>query len=316
MANESLYQADKLEVIDGVLRDASTGKVYVVATGEFEVWGASGHTRADYAIEHTGDDGLLFKANMPDDVPVGNYFFVYTARQGELAADADPYRGQSEPKHWDGIELTEIPSSTRHLCLLADVKTRLGIDDKTDFDTIIDSIIAGVDGLFDAYCGRPLLMTDEDVTEYYSADEAWRRILLNRYPVISITSIKEASDYDFTAAESLVLNTDYRPVNSGLNGIILRLNADWLAGEDVIEVVYRGGYCGAGEAASQGEYKLPDELREAAIQQSCFMFKRKDDLGLSAISSQGGSISKFADVELLPLVKQTLDNSKYKKPSL
>jgi hypothetical protein len=312
MANESQYQAAANETIDGILRNASTGKVYVVATGEFEVWGASGHTRADYAITHIGDAGLLFKADMPDDVLVGDYFFVYTARAGANPADSDPYRGQSETKRWNGSELVEIPAEAgRHLCLLADIKTRLGLTN-TDFDDIINSIIDGIDGIFDTYCGRPLLMTDEAVTENYGIDECRSRLLLNRYPIISITSLKEAFDYDFTAAEALVSNADYRLSNKGLNGIIYRLNGYWLDGEDIIEVIYRGGYCGASEAAAAGENALPDELREAAVMQACFMFKRKDDLGLSSISSQGGSISKFADVELLPLVKQVLD--KYKRP--
>jgi hypothetical protein len=204
----------------------------------------------------------------------------------------------------------------RHLCTLADVKTRLGIEDKTDFDTIINSIIAGIDGMFDIEADWPLLMTDEDVTDCFSSEDCRSYLLLNRHPIISITSIKEASDYDFEAATALVLNTDYRPANAGLNGIIYRINDCWLAGEGVIEVKYRGGYCGAGEAAAQGEYALPVELREVAIEQAELLFKRKDDIGLSAISSQGGSISKFAEVELLPWIKKLLNSSKYKKPSL
>lgn len=214
------------------------------------------------------------------------------------------------------ISVTFSIIATRHLCTLTDVKTRLGIEDKPDFDTIINSIITGIDGMFDNYCGRPLLMNSEDVTEEYSSEDCREYLLFNRYPIISITSIKEASDYDFENATALVLNTDYRPSNKGLNGIIYRISDYWLAGDGVIESKYRGGYCGAGETPSQGEYALPAELREAAITQAIFLFKRKDDIGLSSVSSQGGSISKFADVELLPLVKQILDNSKYKKPSM
>ena len=316
MANELLYQADTNELIDGIIRNASTGKVYVIATGLFEIWGASGHSRADYAIALTGDIGLLFKADMPSSVPVGDYFFVYTARQGQQAADDDPYRGQSQTKHWNGTELIEIPDEEgRHFCTLADVKTRLG-QTATDFDDIINSIITGIDGAFENYVKRPLLMTDDDVIENFGADQSWRRLLMNRYPIISITSIKEADNYDFDNATALVENTDYRVVNQGLKGIILRIDTDWLAGEDIIEVKYRGGYCGADEAASEGEYVLPADLREAAIVQVCFMFKRKDDIGLSGISEQQSSITKFTDVDFLPMVKQTLDDPKYKRPSL
>ena len=203
--------------------------------------------------------------------------------------------------------------SIRHFCTLADVKTRLGLSN-TDNDDIIEQIITGITGMFENYVSRPLLIFTEDVYEYYGLDPGLRRLLLRRYPIVSITSIKEASDYDFEDAEALVANADYRLVNSGLNGIILRLDGHWLSGEDTIQSLYRGGYCGAGEAAGEGEYAMPVELREAAILQGTFMFKRKDDIGLDSVSTMGGSISKFADIELLPLVRQVLD--KYKPLSL
>ena len=46
--------------------------------------------------------------------------------------------------------------------------------------------------------------------------------------------------------------------------------------------------------------------------QSSFIYKRKDDLGLSSVSFQGGSVNKFADIELLPLVKNILNKHKPK----
>jgi hypothetical protein len=204
-------------------------------------------------------------------------------------------------------------SLDRHLCTLADIKTRLGLS-ITDNDDIIEQIIDGIDGFFDNYTHRKLLLTDSAITEYYGLDPGLRRLLLRRYPIVSIISIKEASDYDFVDAEALVANADYRLVNSGLNGIILRLDGHWLSGEDTIQVLYRGGYCGANEMAGEGEYDLPQELHDAAIMQACFIFKRKDDIGLDSVSTLGGSISKFAEIELLPLVRQVLD--KYKQLSL
>ena len=108
MSKESIYQNDANEIIDAVLRNKVNSQVCVVATGAFEEWGVSNHTRADYAIEHIGDDGLLFTADMPANVAEGDYFFVYTARAGEHPADNDSYRGQSQPQHWDGDKFIEM----------------------------------------------------------------------------------------------------------------------------------------------------------------------------------------------------------------
>jgi len=59
---------------------------------------------------------------------------------------------------------------------------------------------------------------------------------------------------------------------------------------------------------------MPADLREAAIEQATFLWKRKDDIGLSAVGFEGGSVSKFSAVELLPMVRQILDN--YRRPQL
>ena len=315
MANELKQSHSVLtDTLYATIRNAA-GQILRISTRTFEVYGGgAGRTKADYAIAAEGDGGGWWFATMPA-LAAGLYYPQFFIQAGDVPADSDlpkePY-----PFNWSGVkEIIEYDDGSRHLCLLADVKTRLG-QTSTDFDEIINSIIDGVDGMFETYVNRPLLMTDDDVIENYGADKRWRRLLMNRYPIISVTSIKEADNYDFAAAIALVENTDYRLVNKGLKGIILRVDTDWLAGEDIIEVVYRGGYCGANEAASQGEYALPVELREAAITQACFMFKRKDDIGLSALSEQRSSITKFADMELLPMVKQILDDPKYKRPSL
>jgi len=150
------------------------------------------------------------------------------------------------------------------------------------------------------------------VTEYYTG--LGRYLQVRRYPIVSISSIKEAALYDFDGADTLVVNEGYRIIAAGAEGILHRVYTNWLNTPDGIQVIYKGGYCSAGQAPGEGEYLLPDDLREAAIEQSSFIFKRKDDLGLSAVGFQGGSISKFSAMDLLPMVKKVLDN--YRRPSL
>ena len=84
----------------------------------------------------------------------------------------------------------------------------------------------------------------------------------------------------------------------------------WLAVPGGIQVIDRGGYCAAGVSPTGDEVALPDDLREAAIFQCSFLFKRKDDIGLAGVGFDGGSFSKFESLKLLPEVKDTLKSYK------
>jgi hypothetical protein len=189
------------------------------------------------------------------------------------------------------------------LCTLDDIKTRLGLT--AEHDAALTRIIASFKSLAESYTQRGLILPDTDATEYYTGAGAYLQV--KSYPLASITSIKEADDYDFDGAAALVLNDDYRTVGNGVRGVLYRTWADWLAIADSIQVIYRGGYAAAGVTPGTGQTALPDDLREAAIEQCSFIFKRRDDIGLSSNSFQGGSINVFASMDLLPLVKQTLD---------
>jgi hypothetical protein len=209
-----------------------------------------------------------------------------------------------------GTEAVAGSESTGLICTLADVKDRLGLND--DFDTVLTRIITSIEGIFDTETRRTLIVTEEDVTEYFTPEGNY--IQLDRYPVVGITSIKYATDYDFDNADVLVEDEDYRLMKQGKNGIIY-FPSSLASVPDSLQIIGRGGFCSAGQTAGVGEFAMDAGLRELAIQQSDFLFKRKDDIGLSSVSSQGGSISKFSDMELLPLVKNELEKF-YRRPSL
>lgn len=203
-------------------------------------------------------------------------------------------------------------SAAGRICTLADVKDRLGIT-KTDHDITINRIISGLEAIFNSHTKRKLLVNAADVTEYYTGLSCY--LQLARFPIVSITSIKIAYDYNFDSVDALTANTDYRLVNGGKNGILYRVYSTWPEiVEDAIQVIYRGGYCSAGQSPGAGEIALPADLREAAIEQASFIFKRKDDIGLSSVGFDGGSINKFSAIDLLPMVKKVLDT--YRRPSL
>lgn len=193
------------------------------------------------------------------------------------------------------------------LCLRQDLKDRLGIAaSDTKHDDVIDQIIAGFSGRADSYTQRVLQKAAAAVTEYYTGD--CDRLQLKRYPVVAITSIKESWAYDFDNATALAANSDYRLLAGGDKGLLLRLYGSWYTRPDSIQVVYNGGFAEPDAVLGAGETALPGDLREAAILQCSFIFKRRDDIGLSGVSFDGGSMSKFSAVKLLPEVEAVLKN--------
>ena len=202
-------------------------------------------------------------------------------------------------------------SSAGRICTLADVKERLGLAD-TEYDLAINRIIVGLEAIFNTETRRQLLVTATDVTDYYAGMGGILQI--KRYPIVSVTSIKEALDFDFASATALIADTDYRQLTNGENGMLYRLYKNWSQVPDSIQLLYRGGYCSAGQTPGEGEFALPADLREAAIEQASFIFKRRDDIGLSGVGFEGGSLSKFSAMKLLPMVEDILKN--YRRPSL
>ena len=194
------------------------------------------------------------------------------------------------------------------LCTLADIRIRLGLETgDTDDDQMLYSIIKGVSAAFDTYCNRTFILNSSAATEYYSGGR--QKLYLPRYPILSITSVTESVDWDWDNETALTADDDYHAMTD--RGALHRVGTLWLSGAETVRVVYTGGYVAAGGTAGTGETALPDDIQEAALLQSMFTYKRRDDLGLAGVSAMGGSISKFSAIELLPEVKAILN--KYRR---
>jgi len=275
--------------------------------------GGSANDIADVQIDTSDDGGVTVSTDQHDGVPAVP-IAAFTAKSGTFTETAKFVRVRAQCGEGEDTTATAIllaDSSVGRICTLSDVKARLGETD-TENDTVLTRIILGIEKLFAAYCKRELLANAADITEYYAG--CGPHLALRRYPIIAVTSIKQALAYDFDSFDALTENTHYRLVNDGRDGIIYRMYTDWFNMPDSIQVVYRGGYCAAGQTPGEGETAMPADLREAAIEQATFLWKRKDDIGLSAVGFEGGSVSKFSAVELLPMVRQILDN--YRRPQL
>jgi len=192
-------------------------------------------------------------------------------------------------------------SSVGRICTLADVKERLGITN-TDNDQAISRIVRGLEAVFNNFTHRKLILNSAAETVYLTGGD--KRIIIPRYPIVSITSIKESATYDFANADALTADSAYRAVNE--RGVLYRIGTTWLNVEDGVQVIYKGGYVAAGQTPGSGETAMPDDLREAAIEQASFVFKRRDDIGLAGVGFEGGSMSKFSAIKLLPMVEAIL----------
>jgi len=276
------------------------------------VGGGSGNDIVDVQIDTSDDGGNTANLDQHADVPAvpitsGN------AKKGTFTETSKFVRVRAKcavDEDTTAIAYLLADSSAGRICTLSDVKDRLGITD-TETDSLINRIILGIEAMFNSFTNRKLLLNSTDETYYFSGDGR-HRVVLPRYPVVSITSIKESYDYDFDNTDSLIANTDYRLIAE--TGVICRIASTWCNYEDGVQVVYKGGYVAAGQTPGDGQTAMPADLREAAIEQASYIYKRKHDIGLTAQSFDGGSINKFAPIDLLPLVKTILDN--YRRISL
>jgi hypothetical protein len=296
-------------IIDWVNIELFSGFTIVVANAG----GGSADDLTDVQIDTSNDGGVTSSLDQHAGVPAVP-IALGLASQGTFTETAAFIRVRALCANGDDTTANAhilADSTTARICTLADVKGRLGLT-LTDNDSLLNRIILGIEEIFNNETRRHLIVNAADVTEYYTGTGP--HLQLNRYPVVSITSIKEALDYDFTNADVLVLNTDYRIIAGGKNGIIYCPYGIWSSVEDSIEIIYRGGYCSAGQIPGEGEISLPADLREAAIEEVSFIFKRKDDIGLSSVSFEGGSFGSFSSIELLPMVKAVLQ--RYRRPSL
>ncbi|HOT73740.1 MAG TPA: hypothetical protein PLX18_11365 [Anaerohalosphaeraceae bacterium] len=193
------------------------------------------------------------------------------------------------------------------LCTLEQIQQRLGVTSLSAEDSaVLTGLLASVTAMAEQYCHRGLVLPEEPVTEVYTGGTPYLR--LRAFPVADLQEIRIAADGDFDSAEPLGAS-EYRLLQFGRSGIVYRVDLPWPAEPpDSIQVVYRGGFVPAGESpADPAETPMPADLQESAVEQVVFLFKRRDDIGLSGVSFQGGSFSKFEQVDLLPQVKRIWD---------
>lgn len=184
------------------------------------------------------------------------------------------------------------------LTQLDTLKKRLGIEivDLKD-DELLTRLINHAGGRFDLQCNRKF-HRNADAVEEFPADET--EILPACYPVESVASfhLKDSeaagwvaqTGYDFLILRECVVRLS---VALGFNG-------------QRAKMTYAGGYRMPGEIFVPPGFTLPSEIESCAIEQCAYWYQHRNRLGLTATTSDGGSLQQFAQLDLLPHVKQVL----------
>jgi hypothetical protein len=185
------------------------------------------------------------------------------------------------------------------LCTSAELKLYLdGMETPSKYDTLIDNIINSTSSRFEKFCDREFEDSESDVTEYHDGDGSIDFIVVRRPPITSITSLHDDPDRGYNA-DDLIASTDYTYYST--SGIVKLDGVTFLEGIKNIKIVYQGGYTTS---------TIPDDLNMACIMQSAFIFKMREKIGLTSISGEGGSVSVYQPMKLLPEVNDVLSTYK------
>jgi len=186
------------------------------------------------------------------------------------------------------------------LCTLANLKAHLGIASAdTEYDTVLNAIIAGVSDSLARIAGRvagaePCLEMIEDLVVTLNVPPVRTYVLwLPAYPVIEITEVKEALYGDFAAATALTANTDYQ-LDAGVGGLY-RIGW-WLPGVQTVRVTATGGYTPAEAWVSADTYVIGDRVIYGGI-----VYKSKTGhTGVATLPSADATNWEATDEIVLP----------------
>jgi len=181
-----------------------------------------------------------------------------------------------------------------NLTTLSQVKALLELVE-TDWDGLLEEIIAAVSERAGTYCNRDF--EQKERVEYH--DGGGRYLYLKGLPVVEIASIHGSDTWEWDEG-SLVTADNYQLLNAGM--VAYRFGA-WPYGLQALKVTYTGGYA---------EDAVPADLQMAVRTQAAYDFKRRKDIGLESVSFPDGSIQKVSSGEFLSMVKQVLDRYRIK----
>ncbi len=188
-----------------------------------------------------------------------------------------------------------------NLCQLATVKRRLAMPQTdTKDDVILDNAIASVSVRLAKFCSREFARAAAATYEF-SADETELRV--DRYPIESITSFALKAG-ETTGWETQDVGDDFAIIR---RSCVISLSFPLGTWRQQARVTYAGGYVLPGSTPSGSQQALPDAIEQAAVEQVVFWYQNRTRLGLTSTSGEGGSVSVFADLDLIPAVRNAIE---------
>lgn len=171
-----------------------------------------------------------------------------------------------------------------------------------DFDYLLDKIIIPAVGkLFAHYCHRDDFDKSER-SEYLSPRAGQTFLTLKSPPIAASPAVQLWQNCDlpraYTSADLLVNGTDYFVHED--EGVI-EMVGSFGGGPKTVKCTYTGGYL---TAAGVG---TPDDIRLAAVAQAKIIFDRREELGVTSRSQEGGSVTMLSLLTLPRAVTMILD---------
>lgn len=177
------------------------------------------------------------------------------------------------------------------LCVPADVFGQLQWNLKDELLPLVEFCCEAVTDRFEQEYNR--LVRKRPDTEYlYVDDDCTWALNLRRFPLESITSVKEivsgdASAAAFASVSSLDLTEFLPPLSDvGQIGVLRRRSTPFTPGS-VVEVKYTGGI-----ARATGD--VPASLRNAAKRFAAFLVKHADKIGITSITAKDSTTTLMA----------------------
>ena len=189
--------------------------------------------------------------------------------------------------------MSTLPANA--LCTRKEFKDYLNItgDDNTK-DNLIHDLIGRVSKAFETYCGRSFVQ--ETFTEYYDGD-GMNQIFLDHYPVQSITSLHDDSDWVW-GSDTLIASSNYRIMDE--RSIVY--DGMFSTSRQSVKVVYVAGYS-----------TIPTDLKQVCIEEVARLFKRAENINVQNRSNDTETVTYLNDT-FTPLTMTVLN--KYKMVSV
>jgi uncharacterized phiE125 gp8 family phage protein len=138
------------------------------------------------------------------------------------------------------------------LTSLANVKEYLGISGTT-YDALLTNLITRMEAFIERYCDRPFAQTTYTDEKYDGEYNNGGLLLLNHWPLISVASLYDDLDCDYTSS-TLIDSDDYLTyLDEGI--IRLKNGVEFNEGDQNIKITYDAGVT-----------SVPADLEQATIE--------------------------------------------------